>query len=341
MRRLSIALATFLSLSPLVASAAFMTPAALVAAIQNGAPRSFSLAAHANMPDNTYVSVWANGSMQGTNPMDMQMLTKTTVDLVSGDFKIRAKGELMAVDGTLYVKLTSLDGSMTSDVATLTGNVRQHKWLKASMDMDMIEFAQNPVFSMSGDMTHADDTFNMTANGRTYTLTLKPDAAAKLALMIRELLNDTDSVSDDFFPWRDVAEGMRFEMVVKTDAKDAFSGSSYSISTKGAGSAFTLTATEKPTAALNLKAPADAVTFDELVPLFGRSYLEDSSEMMMEPADVELEEEVIDSSYEPDDFDMLDNDTFSSCNDPSIDGAKLVMMQREGICPIQKASTRR
>lgn len=345
MRRLSIALATFLSLSPLVASAAFMTPAALMTAVHTGTPRSFSLMAHAQVPDETYVSVWANGSMQGVNPEDLQLMTKVTLDVVSGDFKIRAKGEVMAVSGMLYLKLASVDGSMQSDFATLSAKLVQHKWLKTGLDTGSLDLVQNPVLGMSGNDTEADDTFSMAtkadANGTTYTLTLKPDAAAQLALMIRELLNDTDSVSDDFFPWRDLAEGMRFEMIVKTDAKDAFAGSSYSMSTKGTNSAFTLTGTEKPTSALNLKAPADAMTFDQLAPLFGSPmYFDGSADEMMEPI-MELDEDMFDSSYVPGTFDMLDDDTLSSCDDPAIDGAMLVMLQREGSCPITRASTRR
>lgn len=315
-------------------------------AAQTGSPRSFSLMVHADAPDETYVSVWANGSMQGANPEDLQLMTKVTLDVVSDEFNIRAKGEIMAVQGMLYLKITSVDGSMQSDFATLSAKLVQHKWLKTGLDTSSLDLVENPVFGLTGNDTEADNTFSMAtkadANGTTYTLSLKPDAAAQLALMIRELLNDTDSVSDDFFPWRDLAEGMRFEMIVKTDAKDAFAGSSYSMSTKGTTSAFTLTGTEKPTTALNLKAPAGAVTIDELAQLFGNSYLGSSSdEMMMEPAMLDVEEVMINSSYQPNAFDMLDNNTLSSCDDPSIDGAALVMMQREGVCPITRASTRR
>ncbi len=347
MRRLSIALSALYLLSPLAASAAYLTPSALMAAIQGGAPRSFSITAHADAQGDTYVSVWANGTLQGTDATNMQMWTKTTVDVVSGDFKVRAKGEMMVVEGMLYVKIASIDGSMKSEFATLSADFVQHKWLKTAFDVSALEVVENPAFSLSEtDVMEADQTFNMETkaekNGTSYTLTLKTDAAAQLALSIREMLQDTSSVSDDFFPWRALAEGMQFEMVVKTDAKDALLGSSYSMSTKGAQSSFTLTGTEKPAAALHLKAPADAMSIEEIGAMFSGEvpeYFEDSTTDMMEPEMTEPTDG--DFTIEPASaFDSIDNDTLSSCDDSSIDAMKLLSMQRDGTCPITKTSTR-
>lgn len=347
MRRLSIVLSAFSLLSPLAASAAYITPSALMAAMQNGAPRSFSIAAHADAQGDTYVSVWANGTLQGTDAANIQMWTKTTVDVVSGDFKVRAKGEMMVIGGMLYVKIASIDGSMMSEFATLSADFVQHKWLKTTFDVSALEVVENPAFSLSEtDVMEADETFNMATkaekNGTTYTLTLKTDAAAQLALSIREMLQDTSSVSDDFFPWRALAEGMQFEMVVKTDAKDALLGSSYSMSTKGAQSSFTLAGTEKPAAALNLKAPADAMSLDEIGALISGEvpgYFEEPSLEMTEPEMMESTD--VDLTIEPTSaFDSVDNDTLSSCDDPSIDAMKLLSMQRDGTCPIAKTPTR-
>jgi hypothetical protein len=186
--------------------------------------------------------------MQGIDPSDMQLTTKATVDVVSGDMKIRAKGEVMVVDGMIYLKLSSVDGSMSSDVATVSGKLVQHKWVKMPFDATGIDITQNPAFSLTdADLSNPENTFAMTSavtsnGGTTYTLSLKPDAAAQLALAIREMLNDTSSVSDDFFPWRDLAEGMHFEMVVKTDSKDVFAGTTYTMSTRGKQSSFELSA---------------------------------------------------------------------------------------------------
>ncbi len=348
MRRLSIALSALYLLSPLAASAAYMSPSALMSAIQSGAPRSFSIAAHAEAQGDTYVSVWSNGTLQGTDSMDMQIWAKTTVDVVSGDFKVRAKGEMMVIGGMLYVKVASIDGSMKSDFATLSTDFVQHKWLKTPFDASALEVVENPAFSLSEtDVMEADETFNMVTKtenngGTTYTLTLKSDAAAQLALSIREALQDTSSVSDDFFPWRALAEGMHFDMTVKTNSKDAFLGSSYSMSTKGKESSFTLTGTEKPAAALNLKAPAGAMSFDEVgAMLMGEmpTYLDESSSDMMEPEMMEPTDDII--TIEPtSSFDSIDNDTLASCDDPSMDAMKLLAMQRDGTCPVTKTPTR-
>ncbi len=347
MRRLSIALSALFLLSPLAASAAYMTPSALMAGIQSGTPRSFSIAAHAQAPDDMFVSVWANGALQGLDPMTMQMKAKTTIDVVSGDFKVRAKGEMMVVDGMLYVKVASVDGSMNTEFSSVSAKFIQHKWIKTEFDMYALEAVENPAFSLSqSDIMEADETFNMTTKtegngGTTYMLTLKTDAAAKLALSIREALQDDSSVSDYFFPWRALAEGMHFDMTVKTNAKDAFLGSSYSMSTKGKESSFTLTGSEKPTAALNLKAPTDAMSLDEIgAMLMGEmpSYFDDTSSDMTEVDMMETPTE--DTIYvEPSSFDSVD-DTSYECEDPSTSALRLLSLQRDGTCPATKTSTR-
>lgn len=306
---------------------------------------------HTDAPNETYVSIWANGSMQGINPSDMQLTTKATVDVVSGDMKIRAKGEVMVVDGMIYLKLSSVDGSMSSDVATVSGKLVQHKWVKMPFDATGIDITQNPAFSLTdADLSNPENTFAMTSavtsnGGTTYTLSLKPDAAAQLALAIREMLNDTSSVSDDFFPWRDLAEGMHFEMVVKTDSKDVFAGTTYTMSTRGKQSSFELSGSEKPTAALSLKAPTNAVSISELEMMFssdvpsylGEPMMDDESmdEESMEPT---MDEEPM--TWDTGSFDILDDGTLSSCDDPSLDPMKKLMMQRDGSCPVNKATTR-
>lgn len=345
MRRLSFALTTLLLLSPLAASAAFVTPSALFMAMQNGAPRSFSLMAHADTPDNVYVSVWANGSLQGTHEMDMQLTTKATVDVVSGDLKARIKGEIMAVNGMLYLKITSVDTSMKNDFASLSANLRQHVWLKMPIDMDALSIIQNPAFTLSEtDPTEADMTFDIASspekNGTTYTLTLKSDAAAQLALSLREMLNDTSTVSDDFFPWKALAEGVRFEMIVKTDASDGFISNSYSLHTKGTKSSFSLNGTEKITSALRLTAPADAMNLYELGSIFGDTA---GSVMDMSALDMSTMPSVMEPTEENITFDSVDDAVITfdpSCEDSSISPLQKLAMQRDGTCPVEKTPTR-
>ncbi len=346
MRRLSIVLTTLFLLSPLTASAAYTTPSEILDAMQTGTPHSFSATAHAASANKMYVSVWANGNLEGNDPTTIKFWTKATVDVVSGDMKVRAKVELMMMDGVLYAKLNSLDGSMKNIFASLSATFRQNVWLKMPLDTDASALLpEHAYFLPTGDIYDADTIFNVTSvsnkKGTLSTLTLKPDAAADLALMIRELLQDTEAVSDDFFPWRALAESVQFEMTLQTDSRGAFVGSSYTMSTKGANSSFALSGTEKPTTALKLTAPSDAIGLEELGTMFTNSMpshmgMPSTSDMMMDHSVMEP----IDMMYEFDSIDSAKAPPDPSCDDSLVDSLKKLMLQRTGACPVIKTPTR-
>jgi hypothetical protein len=117
------------------------------------------------------------------------------------------------------------------------------------------------------------------------------------------------------------------------------------MSTRGKQSSFELSGSEKPTAALSLKAPTNAVSISELEMMFssdvpsylGEPMMDDESmdEESMEPT---MDEEPM--TWDAGSFDILDDGTLSSCDDPSLDPMKKLMMQRDGSCPVNKATTR-
>lgn len=351
MRRFTYSVTTIaLLLTPFAASAAFVTPGELFSSLQTDAAKSFALEVHASS-QGTYVSVWASGTEQGQSE-NIRLNMKATVDVVKDGMKMRLKGDILMVDGSMYLKVSSLDGSLLNDVASVTAKVKQLQWVQLPLDELMLDGAMDTtMFSVSStDPAMADSMFTVSSkagNGGTlYSVSLQPDFAAELALSIRGLLNDTEAVSDDFFPWRDLAEGIRFEMTVQTNAQNAFVSENYSMSTNSASSYFRVSGREKVLASpLQLTAPAGALTLDEVAAIFGDwddvpdlgDWKSETSEDMM--WDGMMSGDAIEGSS----FDEIDLETsgyIPECNDPMLTPTQLFMLQREGTCPVNKATTR-
>lgn len=346
MKRFALAVSAALLLSPLVAAAAAMTPGELFTQLQeSGSPRSFSVTAHGES-QGMYVSVWANGVQQGMTPDDMTMSTKATVDIVQNDMKVRLKGEVIVVDGMVYVKVTNLNASATNAFASFSAIANQKQWFATPLDMVMLRDIAGPVAMNLGsvDASKADGMFTMqsagTKSGTNYTLNLNTDYAAELALMIRELLQDTQPASTDFFPWRELAEGMHFEMNISTDTTGAFVSSNYTMSMDGRFSEFT--ASGKETAlkgALAIKAPADAVTIEDLMKTFNQLSGDLPQDMMEEdmmmPIPMEPTDESMETTTEP-----VWSEPNPACTDPETSPLKLLTLQRTGECPVEKITTR-
>lgn len=267
MRRLSLALSLSLLL-PSIALAAYDTPSDLFSMIHDmSTGKSFSITAH-GAREGTYVSVWANGSAQGEGLM-MNMTTKATVDIVQGDMKIRAKAELMATGGMLYARLTSVDSSYLSDFGSFSAMLKQRQWIMVPMDEAMLNEVTGGM-SLTGMAEMNADAFRIQATpgksgGTIYSVTLNPDYAANIAMMLREMLGDETPVSSDFFPWRELAEGLHFDMTVFTDANDKFVSSTFSLSQSSIVSSFSVSGSEKAVGTVTVTAPKNALTIDQFI----------------------------------------------------------------------------
>lgn len=357
MKRLSFAVAASFLLIPVSTLAAYSTPAELMAAVQGkSVPRSFTVTAHA-MNDDTFVTVWASGAEQGTDPQTIQMTTKATVDVVKGKLRIRAKAELLATGGMLYARLVSFDGSYQSAFASIAGVVKQQKWVSMPLDEAMLDqiTGGSAMNVSSADPAQADNMFHMQSKpgkngGTVYTLTLTQDYASTLAQLIRQMLNDQSTANDDFFPWRQLAEGMRFESTVMTDAHDAFVSSVFSLSTASSASSLSISGSEqKLAAALSVKAPSNAITMDQALATFNdlQPGVPASGMAPMMPQPVDSGSMMMNggtSNATSDSADKADTMTTSSastdCSAPSITPLQLSMLQRTGSCPVEKRSTR-
>lgn len=360
MNRLSLAIAATLMAMPVSALAAYSTPSELMTAVRdNSVPRSFSVTAHA-MSDGTYVSVWTSGSEQGSDPSTMQVNAKATVDVVHGNLKVRVKAELLAINGTLYARLVSFDGGYQNAFASISGMLKQHQWVSMPLDEALVDGLTGGTALQVGsaDPTDADTMYHMQSapgknGGTVYTLSLTQDYAVTLAQLIREMLHDESPSSDDFFPWRQLAEGMRFDNTVVMNGNGGFVSSTFSLSTASDKSSFSVTGSEyRLGSALALKAPTNVVSIDQALASF-----DDLSNDMTPGADMMDEMMPYEPSYdsgsatEP----SMSEGTFNSvdegseymmsepsadCSDPSLSAGELLMLQRGGSCPVEKRSTR-
>jgi hypothetical protein len=346
-------------LSPLTAMAEpFATPGTLLSAIQgSGTPRAFTLEAHGQKMG-TYFSVWANGTQQGAvdssiDP-DSQLSGRATVDIAFGEMKIRIKGEVMIMNSMLYAKVGSVTGNFSSDIATMTVNIVQKKWI--ALPLDASEFRDSngtPAFSpLYTDPATAESIYTMTsssANGiDTYNLKLTQDAAVSLAQQIRNEFNDPEPVSTDFFPWRDLAEGIRFDWKVMTRGY-TFVSSTMDLSMSNKHSSLTVHATEKASSPLRLTVPANTVTIDELwgsfdfpVDMMDEPMNNEETNLMWQeiPEEPENVMPVFDENPELPVSDDWWNFPDPRCTDPETPSAELVQLQRTGECPAVKVPTR-
>lgn len=354
MRRLSIALTVSMLLAP-ATSLAYQTPSELFTALQaENAAQTFSLTAHAHT-NGTYVSVWLNGSGEGSDPMSMQMSAKATVDVVHGALKIRTKAEVMIVGDMLYARMTSMDGTYQNAFASISGMLKQKQWIRMPVEEAMIsEMTGGTPLSVGYDYDPAqtDGMFVMQTsagkNGTTvHSLSLSPDYAPQLAMMIREILNDQSPASDDFFPWRQLAEGLRYEGQVITNASGKLVSSWFELSTSSTTSSLSVSGKASPAGKITLSAPANSITVDEAMMMFG-----DLNDDMAMEEEYEYESDMMPVETEDDmlfledgtTFDFVDDATSSfpsaDCSDPDMTPGKLLDLQRSGVCPVQKATTR-
>lgn len=350
MRKLLLSItSSALLLAPIAAHAAFETPAQLMTALQTRSARSFNVTAHGSS-DGTYVSVWAKGASEGENATTAKVNMSATVDMVKGDFTMRAKGDVLMTDGTAYVKVSSVNGSLANSFGSFSAMLKQKQWLMFPFEESMMGI--NEMFMDIGTMSmeDADTMYTMqhtvSKGVNVYTLNLTQDSAIELALQIRNMLGDHRPVSNDFFPWRELAEGVRFEMVVRTDANDTFLSSSITVGLSNKNANFEATVNETALkSGVTVSAPKDAISPDELMMLLSNSaseYLQGEPVMMEEepaflPADADMMTEPTPDSSSW----MMESEIDAECMDPDLTSLKLLMLQRTGTCPITKAASTR
>lgn len=355
MRRLSIALTISMLLAPATSLAAYMSPSELFTALQaNDASQNFSLEAHAHT-NGAYISVWLSGNTKGGDVLTMDMSAKATVDVVLGGLKIRTKADVIIVGDTLYVRLSSFDGTYENAFASFSTLIKQKLWIRMPVEEAMLsEMTGGTPLSVgySYDPTETNTMFHMQTsagkNGTTvYSLSLAPEYAPTLAMMIRELLNDQSPASDDFFPWRQLAEGLRYDGTVVLNANGGLVSSNFSLNTTSESSSLSVSGKMTPASSFTVSAPANSVTTDELMLMFNDINTAGEDDVMYEDTMDYMEEDsmspAVDLDLNDSTFDEIDesnNRNSTDCTDPELSPLKLLDLQRSGVCPVEKTTTR-
>ncbi len=325
-----------LLLSPALSFAAFSTPSQLIEALQDDArARSFFATAHAGS-QGTYVSVWANGKEQGKQAENTSLSMNVTVDVVQGTTKTRMKGQVLVIDEILYFKILSVQ-STPKDAATA---VLQNQWISIPLVQSAFSSVSSDLVTgfTSSEPTAVNSIFTLssyTDKGlRVYKLSLTPDSAVDLAMQLKDLLNDTQSTSSDFFPWRELGKSISFSMTVVLTGKDRFVSSSFSLSMRTKNSSFSARGSEQVLSGpLSLTAPTDAIALSSL-PQSARGLTQELPLMLQEPS---LPQESPESGTELSAPNSVPSD---ACTDPTVSSAKLLELQRSGVCPTKKVPTR-
>ncbi len=343
MRRSLLAISTTIFLlAPMAASAAYDKPSDLLSTLQaSAAARSFSLSAHAGS-DGTYVTVWGNGSEQGEDGA-MQLWMAATIDIAHGGMKARLKGQIMIIDSMMYLKIGSVEGTDKKALSSLATIAKQKKWIVLPMDNNsMADLTGTDIGVLSStDPAEADGMLmmqNQTVKGTTtYHFQLLPDFAATVAKKLRLMLNDTEPVSTDFFPWRELAESIHFDMSIMTNAKDQFLSSDFTLSMKGKNSYFNSKGTEKALSkALTLTTPKDTISLENLSSTFGDLSGKLPSTPSMMPSSMKGNFNAVDQGNGG----SMNVNINAECLDPNTTAMRLLMLQRTGDCPTKKTSTR-
>lgn len=319
---------------PSFALASFDTPEDLLQAMQEHSVRSVRSEIHAHTKG-TYVSVWAN-SMSKNIEGENSVLSKATVDVSAGVATLRARGEMMMKDNTVYLRINSLKGALENLLADFTANGYKEQWLR----FPWMNGVASPLNAITMDLNgiNPEQASMMFIMHRTqekgqsiYTLTLTDDAKMMLAQKIMTLLSESNVPTTDIFPWRNLVRSLEYTLVIRTDAKDHFLASSLRIAFVGQDSGLSITTTESTTKDFTLTLPKHTIQFEDVFSLISSSLTESNIPPKAEATTEATTENV--ASVET-------TSTNALCSDSSQTPSALMSLQRGGVCPVLKTTTR-
>lgn len=191
-----------------------------------------------------FISAWLKGQMEGMEYTDAKINAQVTVDVedTANHVKGRFKGSIMILDGLLYAKLESMEGTFEDDVLLGTIRLATKKWINFPVDAATVADIQDAI-RQNGDPAEADDRFTISRTpyqyGSTYTLTMKSDV--NTAMQNMQIKVDTD--------YKDVVQV----------SKLTFKGTAGDFAINGQVKA------ERMKTPLSIQAPLDAVSMDWLL----------------------------------------------------------------------------
>lgn len=306
--------------------------------------------------DDVWFAVWASGASEGSPAeiLGAKAKLKMTVDVVRGGMKLRIKGQILVHNGNVYAKLDSIDGGYQDVFMSFKAMFGQNVWLRIPLTDAMFASELNEV--MMPDVAAEAEAFTMThtktKSGNTYTLSLTPDAAVEMSDMLRTMLNAQQTgVSDDFFPFRDLAnESLDMTMKVDTNAQDQYQSSTFSLEWMGGNAKMSMTGkAQRQSSPVYVEVPKNAWTMEDVEKHYNElmgipSYEEEDWTVPM------MDEGMTEDGAS---FDSVDTDEWwqpvedantpsysDDCWNPDVSPLKKLQMQRSGECPVEDYNNR-
>ncbi len=353
MKHFLLSLATgALILVPSVASATYSTPSELISAIRAQGPRDFTTTLHGALGSKTYVSLWSKGRAESLTSGTEKRWMIGTLDIVSGKTNIRIKGESFTVAGNQYFKVKSMNGKLDSDGGTIFLGASQKQWLRFDATEPALEASLAQGIALDLGSIKPDEANKMfslhttEAKGTTvYILKILPSYAPVLGNLIRTMLHDHGAATDDFFPWVSLGEKVRYEIIVRTDAKNKFASSSTSLSLRGLGASVSMTSAETAlTTPFTISAPTESISGEEALGMLFGMVENNLAEKNTEEDVIDTEDKDVNLMLEETSFDTVEevDDVIDSaiCADPDANPIYVLSLKRVGACPVTKPSTR-
>lgn len=340
--------------TPLSAFAEFQDVPTLWQAMRdNGTPRTFGGEAHGRM-DKTYFSIWSSGGQEGNDVGTMKMRMRATFDMARDAMKLRAKFQLVLKSGVVYFKLDSIESSFDNQLGSLFGSLKQKRWIKVPLDEGEIAQWNDIMHSDNEYMASVNELLQMshsrTAQGHAYTLTLTPEAKENFAGVLQALVSQA---ADELMPFTDSQMDQSVDMTIKVDtnAQDRILFTNFKMWMKNPMIEVNMKSTMQAQAGtVYVETPKDAVNVEEFTDILMRDLGSMSSDfnadsMDMEPFSDDTDTDMGDTG-DYTDFNSIEDTWFSGsgnysaeCSDPNISAAKLMSMQRNGECPIERRTS--
>lgn len=322
-------------LLPIGASA--MTASELVAATGSVPASKVSMQVQ-SQNDGMYVTFWLQGTVGLEEPtMDMRM----TIDTSQNGQKTRTKGALRIIPEGVYIRLDSIPSELMEGLTIFSlADIPMNTWMQIAPSgvAEMSLTGSHWYGAMTNVSENASDVFTVrevpSANGKTYVVGLKPDAAAALAQSLLDMMGGDRPVVQDFFPWRSFAESIQFETIVKADAAGALTSRATTMSVQGSKSYLRVSSTEE---------------FLREVPRFGVPegaipYEHTGQYLHIDMTIPSLDTGSLSPIFRDVSFDTIDTEisvtpTFSAtCSATS--AMQMISFHRSGECPVEKVSRR-
>lgn len=167
---------------PSIAAAAFTEPADVLQAMQEVKASNLSYEFHVQVPEQkVFVSAWIEGTTSGQSA-DMSGDMRMTIDVVAPYTTVRSKIQARLVDGKIYVSIDSVDGDIQHELMSFVAKLQGKKWFMFTLPEEvMAEMGRQDQTIEGAFRDVANELFTFSGKNGAYTLTLKPEAGAKLA----------------------------------------------------------------------------------------------------------------------------------------------------------------